>query len=110
MPMPDEAVWLINATPSSSTRAKTEVHILKVCRRKQPVKTSQLKELFPINSHKAAGRKQGMTGLLMLRIKVPAVKAVFECKAGRATGNCSSLPIIAPRRNGKNLWRLEMPY
>src|SRR5437667_9153026 len=109
MPMQDEAAWLINATPSSSARAKTEDHILTVCRRKQPVKTSQLKELFPINSHKAAGGKQGMTGLLMLRIKVPAVKAVFECKAGRATGNCSSLPIVTSCRNGENIWRFEVP-
>ena len=108
--VPDDAAWLVNATPSSTPCAKTEIDIFAVCWRKKPVETCQLKEFLSINSHKAARREQGVTGLLMLRIEFPAVKPVFEIQAGWAAGNLCSIPIIAPRRNGKNLWRLEMPY
>jgi hypothetical protein len=108
--MPDDAFRLVNATPSSTPRAKTEIHIFTVSGRKEPVKTSQVDELLPINSHKPAGRKQGMTSLLMLRVEVPTVKAVFKTQASRATGNFASIPIIAPRRNGKNIRRFEVLY
>src|SRR5512132_4268506 len=108
MSMPHDAAWLVNATPPSTPRTKTEVHIFTVCRRKESVKTSQLHKLVSINSHKAAGGKQSVRRLLVLSIEFPAIKAAFEIQTGRATGNFRSVPIIAARRNRKNIGRFEM--
>ena len=108
--MPDDAVRLINTTPSSTPRSKTEIHIFAVCRRKEPIKTAQFNELVSVNSHEATRGKQCVTGLLMLRIEFPAIKAVFKLQARRTTRNRRSIPIIAPRRDGKNIGRFEMPY
>src|SRR5437660_1258725 len=108
--MPDDASRLVNTAPTSTPCSETEVHIFAVCRRKKPVETSQFEELLSINSHKAAGRIQSVTGLLPLRVEFPAVKAVLELQVRRTTCNLRSVPIIAPRRNGKNIGRFEMPH
>ena len=108
--MPDVAVWLVNATPPSTPRSKTEVHVFTVCRREEPVKTSQLNELVSVHSHEATRGKQGVTRPLMLGIKFPAIKTVVKLEASRTTCNRRSTPIIAPRRNRKNVGRFKMPY
>src|SRR3954453_2805517 len=107
--MPDDAGRLINAAPTSTPCSETEVYIFAICRSKESVKTSQFEELVSVHSHKATGSKQSMTSLLNFRIEVPTIKAVFEFQAGRTTRNRCSVPIVAPRRNGKNIGRLEMP-
>src|SRR5439155_10420727 len=94
--MPDVAVWLVNATPSSTPRSKTNIQILAICWIKQAVKSAKFNELISVHSHKTARGKQSMTSLLMLRIEIPTVKAVLKLQAGRTTGNLPSFPIIAP--------------
>src|SRR4030095_6197310 len=108
--MPDAAIRLVNTTPSSTPCAKTEVHIFTVRRRKELIETTQFKKLVSVNSHKAAGGKQRVTSLLMLRVEVPIVKAMFEVKAGWATGDLGSIPIIAACRNREDVGQLEMPH
>src|SRR5947199_974338 len=106
--MPDHACRFVNASPPAAPCAKTEVQILTVRWIKQPVKSAYFIELFSIDSHEAARRKQGMTRLLMLRVESPVVKAVVKLQTGRTTSNLPSVPIEAPCRNRKDVRRLEM--
>ena len=97
VPMPDVAVWLVNATPPSTPRSETNIQILAICGIKQPVKPAQFNELLSVHSHKAARGKQGVTSLLMFSIEFPAVKAVVKLQTSRTTRDLVSVPIVAPR-------------
>src|SRR4030095_6216039 len=105
--MPYHTVRLVKATPSSTPRSEAEVHIFAVCRRKEPIETSKVNELLSIHGHKAARCKQRMACLLLLRIEVPTVKTVPELQSRRSVRYPVAVPIIAPRRNGKNIRRFE---
>src|SRR5215216_1504847 len=101
--MPHDAARLINAAPTSTPCSETEVDVFTVCRRKEPVEPSQFEKLLSINSHKAARRIQSVTGLLPLSVEMPVVKTVFEVQSRRTTGSRCAIPVIAARRNGKNI-------
>jgi hypothetical protein len=55
--MPDVAVWLVNATPSSTPRSETNIQILAIGGIKQPVKPAQFNEFVSVHSHKAPRSK-----------------------------------------------------
>jgi len=93
--MPDVAVWLINAAPTSTPRSETNIQILAICGIKQPVKPAQFNELLSVHSHKAARGKQGVTPVLMFSIEFPAVKAVVKLQTSRTTRDLASIPIVA---------------
>src|SRR5262249_11800211 len=107
--VPHDAVGLVNASPPAAPSAKAQVHILAVRRRKKPVKTLKLNELVSIDGSKTTGGKQGMTGFPTFCLEIPAVKAVLELQIGRVIRDLVSVPVIAPRRHGKNVGRFEMP-
>src|SRR5437763_17168545 len=107
--MPHDAGRLINAAPTSTPCSETEVHVFAVCRRKKPVETSKFEELLSIDSHKAAGPKQRVTDLLPPSVEFPTVKTVFELQSRRPTDNHCHIPVVAARRNRKNIRRFKMP-